>query len=103
MQLPSTPKDANGNALSGRTVTWGSSAPSIAAVNGSGFVVGLAAGTATIRATSEGIVGTSAVTVQPASGPAGLVGAGGIAGRSRVSQEGTGRLLDGIAGQAAPF
>ena len=103
VQLTATPKDANGNALTGRTVTWASSAPSIAAVNGSGFVVGLAVGTATIRATSEGVVGTSAITVQPGSGPAVLVGAGDIADCSRVSQEGTARLLDGIAGQVATF
>ena len=103
VQLTATPKDANGNALSGRTVTWGSSAPSIAAVNGSGFVVGLAAGTATIQATSEGVVGTSAMTVQAASGPAVLAGAGDIADCSRVSQEGTARLLDGIVGQVATF
>ena len=103
IQLTATPKDANGNALSGRTVTWASSAPSIAAVNGSGFVAGLAAGTATISATSEGIVGTSAVTVQPASGPAVLAGAGDIADCSRVSQEGTARVLDGIVGQVATF
>jgi len=103
VQLTASPKDANGNTLTGRTVTWGSSAPSIAAVNGSGFVAGLAAGTATIRATSEGIVGTSAVTVQPASGPAVLAGAGDIADCSRVSQEGTARLLDGIVGQVATF
>ena len=103
VQLTATPKDANGNALTGRTVTWGSSAPSIAAVNGSGFVAGLAAGTATISATSEGIVGTSAVTVQSASGPAVLAGAGDIADCSRVSQEGTARVLDGIVGQVATF
>jgi len=103
VQLTATPKDANGNALSGRTVTWGSSAPSIAAVNGSGFVVGLATGTATIRATSEGVVGTATVTVTSGSGPAVLVGAGDIADCSRVSQEGTARLLDGIAGTVATF
>jgi len=103
VQLTATPKDANGNPLSGRTVTWTTSAPSIAAVNGSGFVVGLATGNATITATSEGIVGTSAITVQPGSGPAVLVGAGDIADCSRVSQEGTARLLDGIAGTVATF
>ncbi len=102
-QLTATPKDANGNALTGRTVTWGSSAPSIAAVNGSGFVVGLAAGTASIRATSEGVVGTAVVTVQSASGPAVLAGAGDIADCSRASQEGTARVLDGIVGTVATF
>jgi uncharacterized protein YjdB/PKD repeat protein len=103
VQLTATPKDANGNALSGRTVTWESSAPAIAAVNGSGFVVGQAAGPATIRATSEGVVGTAAVIVQSASGPAVLAGAGDIADCSRVSQEGTARVLDGIVGTVATF
>ena len=103
VQLTATPKDANGNPLSGRTVTWTSSAPSTAAVNGSGFVVGLGAGTATIRAMSEGVVGTAVVTVQSASGPAVLAGAGDIADCARASQEGTAKLLDGIAGTVATF
>jgi PKD repeat protein len=103
VQITATPKDANGNVLAGRTVTWGTSAPAVANVNGSGFVVGLAAGTATIRATSEGIVGTAAVTVQAASGPAVLAGAGDIADCSRASQEGTAKVLDGIVGQVATF
>ena len=62
-QLTATPKDANGNALTGRVVTWASSATGVATVSVSGVVTGVAAGLVTITATSEGQSGTSAVTV----------------------------------------
>ena len=65
LQLTATPRDANGNALSGRVVTWGSSNTAAATVNGTGLVSGVATGTATISATSEGKSGTSGVTVTP--------------------------------------
>ncbi len=65
VQLTATPKDANGNPLVGRTVTWSSGNPAAATVNGSGLVTGVAAGSATITATSEGQSGTSAITVTP--------------------------------------
>jgi len=97
-QFTATPKDASGNALSGRQVTWASSDPNIATVNNSGFVVGLAAGQVSIRATSEGILGTAALTVQAASGPPVIVGAGDIADCSRASQEATAKLIDNIPG-----
>lgn len=54
-----------GATLSGRAVTWSSSAPQVAAVSEAGVVTGLSAGTATITATSEGKSGTFAVTVVP--------------------------------------
>ena len=63
VQLTATPKDANGNSLAGRTVTWQSSNTAAATVNGSGLVTGVAAGSATITATSEGQSGTAAITV----------------------------------------
>src|SRR5882762_684439 len=63
VQLTATPKDANGNTLTGRTVTWASSNSSVGTVNGSGLVTGVVAGSTTITATSEGKSGTSAVTV----------------------------------------
>src|SRR5216117_725734 len=63
IQLTATPKDANGNALSGRVVTWSSSNTSVASVNAGGFVTSSAAGSATITAASEGKSGTSAITV----------------------------------------
>src|SRR5437899_441446 len=62
-QLTATPKDANGAALSGRAVTWATSNAAIATVSASGVVTGVAAGSATITATSEGQSGTSAITV----------------------------------------
>ena len=63
VQLSATPKDANGNALSGRTVTWASSNGAVATVSGTGLVSGTAAGSATITATSEGHSGSAPVTV----------------------------------------
>jgi uncharacterized protein YjdB len=63
VQLTAAPKDANGNPLTGRVVTWASSASAIATVSASGLVTGVAAGTATLTATSEGKSGTATVTV----------------------------------------
>src|SRR5881396_3720701 len=63
LQLTATPKDVNGNPLTGRTITWSSSNTSVATVNSSGLVSGVVAGSATITATSEGQSGTSAITV----------------------------------------
>jgi len=65
-QLTATPRDANGNPLTGRTVTWTTSASGVATVNGSGLVTARGAGTATITATSEGQTGTASVTVTQA-------------------------------------
>jgi len=61
--LSATMRDANNNVLTGRTVSWTTSASSVATVSSSGVVTGIAAGTATITATSEGKTGTSTVTV----------------------------------------
>jgi len=63
VQLSATTRDSAGNVLAGRVVTWGSSAPSVATVTSGGLVTGVAAGTATMTATSEGKSGTSAITV----------------------------------------
>src|SRR6184192_451112 len=63
VQLTATLKDANGNTLTGRTVTWSSDNTAVATVSGSGLVSGVAAGAATITATSEAKSGTSAITV----------------------------------------
>src|SRR5206468_1118086 len=61
--ITATPKDASGNALSGRTSTWLSSNTAAATVGSSGLVTAKAAGAATIAATSEGQNGTAAITV----------------------------------------
>src|SRR5690242_7117836 len=63
VQLTATPKDANGNPLTGRAISWSSSDNTIATVNSSGLVTGVAAGTVTITATSEGKSGTASITV----------------------------------------
>ena len=62
-QLTATLKDASGNTLTGRTITWSSNATAVATVSTTGLVTAVTAGSATITATSEGKNGTSAVTV----------------------------------------
>src|SRR5947209_8612874 len=66
-QFTATPKDATGNPLTGRTITWQSSAQGVATVNGAGLAQTLTVGSATITATSEGKSGTASLTVMPAS------------------------------------
>src|SRR5206468_527293 len=63
--LSAVTKDAAGNTLTGRVVTWSSSNIAVATVDGSGLVTAVAAGSATITATSEGKSGTAAITVTP--------------------------------------
>lgn len=62
-QLSATTRDAGGNLLTGRTVTWASSNTGVATVDPSGLVTGVAGGSATISATSGGVSGTLAITV----------------------------------------
>jgi len=64
--LTATVKDANGNVLTGRVVAWSTSNPGVATVSSTGVVMGVAAGTVTITATSEGKSGTSTVNVTTA-------------------------------------
>src|SRR5213079_2942857 len=66
-QFTAVTKDAAGNTLTGRIVTWASSNTAVATVSGSGLATGVAAGPATITATSGGISGRAPliVTVVP--------------------------------------
>lgn len=64
VQLRATLADQEGNVLNGRSVTWSTSAPSVASVNGDGLVQGLAQGTATVTAASDGTSGTAHLTVR---------------------------------------
>jgi uncharacterized protein YjdB len=109
VQLTATPKDAGGATLSDRVITWASDATAIATVNDSGVVLGVAAGSATITATSEGRSGMAIVTVTAPSPPpppppppppetVTLVGAGDIASCSSDGDEATANLLDAISG-----
>ncbi len=89
VQLTATPKDANGTALTGRIVTWGSSNSTVASVSASGLVTGLTAGSVIVTATSEGKSGTVAVAVSTTS--TGCVPTG----------SGVCRYVDGAAGNDA--
>lgn len=62
-QLSASARDANGATIAGRAIAWSSSNAAIATVSQSGGVVGIAAGTATITAESEGRTGTALVMV----------------------------------------
>jgi len=62
-QFQAQPVDADGNPLSGRVITWSSSDATIASVDNTGLVTGVAVGPATITATSESKSGSAAVSV----------------------------------------
>jgi uncharacterized protein YjdB/PKD repeat protein len=61
-QLTATPRDADGNPLS-RAVSWSSGDEAVATVSAEGLVTGVAAGTATITAQTEGVSGTAVINV----------------------------------------
>ena len=58
-------RDASNNLLTGRAITWSSSNTAVATVNASGTVTAVGAGSANIRATSEGVMGQAGITVAP--------------------------------------
>lgn len=62
-QFSATLRDANGQELTGRTVSWSSSNTAVATVNSSGWMSSVAAGSATISASSEGRSGNATVTI----------------------------------------
>jgi len=64
-QLTATVKDAAGNFLPDRTVTWASSNTALATVTGTGLVTGASAGSDTITATSDGVSGRAILAVKP--------------------------------------
>jgi len=72
-QLTATTSDANGQVVTGRTVTWASSDKSKATVDDKGLVTGIAYGQVTITATSEGKTGSATVKVSDGIAPV-LVG-----------------------------
>ncbi|HKW09356.1 MAG TPA: Ig-like domain-containing protein, partial [Gemmatimonadaceae bacterium] len=61
-QATAVTRDANGNVLSGRSISWASSNTNIASVSSSGLVTARAAGSASITATSEGKSGSATLT-----------------------------------------
>jgi uncharacterized protein YjdB len=62
-------KDAQGNVVGGRPVTWSSAVAWVATVNSSGVASGVASGTATISATVDGVTGGSNLTVSSSTLP----------------------------------
>ncbi|MBI4502574.1 MAG: Ig-like domain-containing protein [Gemmatimonadetes bacterium] len=65
VQLAATVRDAAGNILTGRTITWTSANSGVVTVNGSGLATGVSGGNAAVAATSEGKAGSASVTVTP--------------------------------------
>jgi uncharacterized protein YjdB len=64
VQLAATLRDALGNTLTGRNITWSSSDESVAFVTSTGSVLAFKTGTAIITATSEGVSGSARITVR---------------------------------------
>src|SRR5437660_6876208 len=73
--VPAALRDASGQPLGGRTVTWATSNGGVATVTATGLVAGMAGGGAMITATSEGKSGTATVTVTAVAVPAAAVAA----------------------------
>ena len=65
-QATAVVKDASGNVLQGRTVTWQSSSIAVATISATGVITTVGVGTSTITATSEGQSGTALLTVTQA-------------------------------------
>lgn len=62
-------RDQRDSVMSGKAVTWTSSAPAVATVSNAGVVAGVTAGSATITAAVDGKSGSATVTVTAATGP----------------------------------
>ncbi|MCC6430794.1 MAG: Ig-like domain-containing protein, partial [Gemmatimonadaceae bacterium] len=62
-QATAVARDSVGGLLTGRAVVWSSSNPAVATVSAGGVVTAVALGTASIRATSEGVTGATSVSV----------------------------------------
>jgi uncharacterized protein YjdB len=103
-QFTATLKDANGNVLTGRTVTWASSNTGVATVSSSGLSTALLVGTATITATSEGKSGSGTISVTPGplasvqvSPPSASMAVNGTAQLSATALDAQGNTITGLA------
>jgi uncharacterized protein YjdB len=101
-QATATTRDAGNNVLTGRVVTWSSGNPAVATVSPSGIVTAVAAGTASILATSEGQSGSATLTVNPApvvtvtvSPPTTPMIVGGTQQLTATTRDGNGNVLTG--------
>ena len=98
-------RDASGNILTGRTVTYSSSNTAVATISSSGLVTAVSAGNATLTATSGGVSGSAALSVA-ASATVGSVsvtltpssiGAGQAASATALVRDTNGQLMTGQA------
>ncbi|HWP69976.1 MAG TPA: Ig-like domain-containing protein, partial [Gemmatimonadaceae bacterium] len=64
IQAVATATDASGQVLSGKTIGWQSNNPSIATVNSTGEVKGIAEGNVTLSAIIDGVVASTQLTVK---------------------------------------
>ncbi len=101
-QLTATERDASGDTLAGRVVTWSTSDATKATVSASGIVTGVALGTATITATSETKTGTAAITVAiiPVASvtiapPTAVLAVGGTSTMTATARDANGNVLTG--------
>jgi hypothetical protein len=65
LQLGAVVRDASGTPLSGYTVAWASSNPTVATVSATGLVVSVGLGETTVTATTAGKTGSAVLTVAP--------------------------------------
>lgn len=65
VQLSATARDSHGNVLINRPFAWASSDSTIAVVSSTGLVTGVSPGSVTISALSDGVAGSSDITVDP--------------------------------------
>lgn len=96
-QLTATAKDQYGAAMSGYSFTWSSSNPSAASVSSSGLVSGVAAGSATITASTGGKSGSASVTVS--NSPPSVW----LAGPSSVTRYQSAQYTASASGGTAPY
>jgi uncharacterized protein YjdB len=73
-QLTASVTDANGETVSGATVTWATSDAAVATVSSAGLVTSVADGTVTITATSGSLAATTGVTVSQVVASVGVSG-----------------------------
>jgi len=68
-QAVAVTRDAAGNVVTGRTITWTSGSPALATVSTSGVVSAIAAGSVSIVATSEGVSNSAALVITGSTRP----------------------------------
>lgn len=103
LTFEATTRGPGGETLAGRNVSWSSTDPSVATINAStGRVTAVARGTTTIRATSEGVSGSTiltvvevpaSVTIEPGNA---ILAVGGTVQLSAVVRNASGQELSGV-------